>query len=136
MLGYEVLHHIGQLSLFGPLESVDDMAYHHTCALHGVECVMRIHAMLVLGKERGIVYLAYVVIQSSGTHKLHIGVYAVGGIGSERTHLHRMLECTGTLLRELAENGVVDIAQLDKRDRRHKSENLLKHKHQYVGKRD
>ena len=60
-----------------------------------------------------------------GAHKLHVGTDTVGGFRCEIAYLHGMLECAGAFLGEFAQEGIVDVGQLDKRNRRCEAEGFL-----------
>ena len=73
MLRYEILYHPRQLYLIPAAQSVGDMADDDAGALLRSEGIMWVNPILVLGKESGVVDLAYVVVQGTGSDKLHIG---------------------------------------------------------------
>ena len=77
-----------QFRFFGFFKAVGNMAYYYACTLHGVQGVVRVDAVLVLGEEGRVVDFAYVVIECACPDKLHVCPYAVGCLGGEVAHCH------------------------------------------------
>ena len=77
----------------------------------GRQGVVGVDPMLVLGEECGIVDLAYVVVECSGSDRGHVGAYAACGRRCEVAHGHGVLECAGHSS-EFAQCRVVDVRRL------------------------
>ena len=105
----EILDDFRKIILLGYFYPVGHMAYHYLRALHIVQGRMRVHPVLVFGKECRILHLAYVMIQRPCPDELRVGSYAVGRSGSKIGHLHGVLECAGRGFRQFPEQFVVDI---------------------------
>ena len=77
---------------------------------------MRIHAMLVFGEESRISEFADIVIHGAGSHQLHISIDFTSRLGSEIGNLERMLESSGALLREFAQERIIHIREFHESD--------------------
>lgn len=76
-----------------------------TRALFLREIVVRIDpALLILGKERGILHLSDIMIERTGTHEGGLGANLVGYLRSEISYRDGMLERTGATSDSLRSN--------------------------------
>ena len=79
--------------------------------LQRVESVVRVHPMLILGIECRIFNLTYIMVQRTGSHKLHIGSDTVSGSRRKVADCHGVVEGAGTFFRQFSKERVVYIAQ-------------------------
>ena len=94
---------------------------------------MGVLPVLVLGEEDGILELADVVIEGTGTDQLRPGSQPVGHLGCEIGYLHAMVEGAVGFLGKTSKQGIVDVLKLDERDDAGKAENALDGDEQQVG---
>ena len=133
MRGDEVAHDGWQLVLVGQAESVLHMLDDYLCATLVGQALVGILAVLVLGEEDGILQLADVVIERSCADELCLAPYFVGHVGCQVRHLHAVVESAVGLLRKPAQEGIVDVLQLDEGDDGGEAEDALDGNEQQVG---
>ena len=88
MRGYETAYGFGQSVLIGQFKTFLHMTGYDAGTLLRGQFVMRIDAVLVFGKEGGVVHLAYIVIKGCGTYQLGAGLDAGGSLGCQGGYLH------------------------------------------------
>lgn len=101
--GDEAFDDVGEFHAVGEGEAFADVAYDDLGGLLVGEAVVGVDAVLVLGEEDGVAYLADVVVEGSGADDLGLGAYLLGDGGAEVGDLHAVLEGAGGFFAHLAE---------------------------------
>ena len=70
----EVANRLWQFRLSRTLHAVAHVINHDLRTLNWSKSVVRVHAILVFGEERGILNFSHIVIERASTHQLHIGI--------------------------------------------------------------
>ena len=86
--GYECPHVFGQVELLGQFQPFAYVRYDYLRAAFGRQLVVGVDAFLVLGEERRVDELAYVVVERAGAHEQFLGSYLLGHVGCKVCNLH------------------------------------------------
>ena len=135
MLQNHILDDLWQIGLLGASHTIEHVRNHNRSTLLGLQHIVRVHSALILGKERRVIDLANVVIQSTCSHQLHISSHQSCSLARQSSHLQRVLESTWTVLRQLTQNWLCDVAELYQRHLRSETKDFLNDEDAKVGKR-
>ena len=116
VVGYVAFDDLGEFHAVGEGEAFADVAYDDLGGLLVGEAVVGVDAVLVLGEEDGVAYLADVVVEGSGADDLGLGAYLLGDGGAEVGDLHAVLEGAGGFFAHLAEEGGVGVGEFEEGD--------------------
>ena len=98
----------------------------HLSTIYTGELVMGIDtSRLVLSEIDRILHLADVMIECASTHQLRIGTNLTCYLGSKVSHLNTMLESAWSHLTHTSQQVLIHVAQLNQRNIRDESEELL-----------
>lgn len=86
VFAYKAAYYLGQTGLVGKLQAVGHVVDYNGRATLGRQRVVRVDAVLIFCKECRVGQFANIVVESAGTHELHVGTYAHGGIAGEVAH--------------------------------------------------
>ena len=131
--GNEVADDGRQVAALGQLDAFGDVADDDLRRFNARHLVQRIHTSLILGEERWVLHLTDVMVESSRTHQLRVGINPVCNGRGQVTDHDGVLERAGCHLAELEQQVLAGVRQFDERHVGDEAEGLLHDEHQRIG---